>query len=702
MSSTVRLSFLSLFAFCVSVSPGCSTSSGKSGGEGGTANQGGVGDSAGQGSGGSSEQGGGIGTGGAGGSAPVGGQGGIAVLGGAGGSAPGGNGQCALGGPADPIVPTGILTPGEILPNDIHIDFNDPSDLTKNFFVPVGATDVTVKDGALHIANRKYRTLVFDTTPDATATESFDDFRISFRFQSNTGTHVPGAGMLSSTIASNVWLSFFPQTGRDNAARVDFEFSETSNDSLKFIQSGASFAATGTPLNGTPIMNAGVITVDTVDPGPEFFQFNAIVKRVSAGRVRVDAWIMQGDRVALQGTQEIALAKTSGEIAIGGSPVNPSDGFAGELIIDDIVIHRGAVTPPAPQVAALLYDAQNADGFKCYIPPGVAKVSGILYHAVGNYMADRSYNRRFAELHNLALMGGPKDTTNATSVAAAIADCATRSGHAEMNTAPLLLYGFSNGTRTALVGIANSATMRPRILAMNPDSYTPATSYPEPARKIPTLIFKGRMDEGFETTATHLAALATTRNGGGHAAFLNRDKLGHNELAAFYMMFPAFDSVIRSIHADGAMPFEPINEDDAWILPTAAWNVTGTEPSVLPEILPAKGYAGNVGTTSWFIDKDSAFVASAFVAFNRVIALSRPAFGKTGDDRTVRIRVAPTHLDWTKIEIYDRSKLVATLNPCDSMTYTFKNLSKGVHAFIALLYKGGKAYPAHPSTLVIN
>ncbi len=699
MSSTARISFLSLFIFGVSVSPACSSSKSKSGGSGGSANQGGAGDSAGQGSGGSAEQGGKIGTGG-GGVAPLGGQGGVAVAGGAGGTAPGGNGQCALGGPADPVVTTGISEPGEILPNDLHIDFDDPSDLTKNFFVPIGAADVSVKNGALHIANRKYRTLVFDTTPDATATDSFDDFRISFRFQANTGTHVPGAGMLSSTIATNVWLSFFPQSGRDNAARVDFDFSEQSNDNLKFIQTGGSFTATASTQNGTPIMGASVITVDTVDPGPEFYRFNVIVKRVAAGRVRVDAWIMQGDRIALQGSQEIALAKTSGEIAIGGSPVNPSDGIAGDLVIDDIVIHRGSVNAPAPQSAALL--SQSDAGFKCYIPPGVDKVSGILYHAVGNYMADRSYNRRFAELHDLALIGGEKDTTNANSVAAAIADCATRSGHAELNTAPLLLYGFSNGTRTAVLGIANSATMRPRILAMNPDSFTPASNYPESARKIPTLIFKGRMDEGFETTATHLAALATTRNGGGHAAFLNRDKLGHNELAAFYMMFPAFDSVIRAIHADGVMPFEPINEDDAWLLPTTGWNIAGTEASPLPEIVPAKGYEGNVGTTSWFIDRDSAFVASAFVAFNRVIALSRPAFGKTGDDRTVRIRVAPTYLDWNKIEIYDRSKLVATLNPCDPMNYTFKNLSKGMHAFIAILYKGGKAYPAHPSTLVIN
>lgn len=94
--------------------------------------------------------------------------------------------------------------------------------------------------------------------------------------------------------------------------------------------------------------------------------------------------------------------------------------------------------------------------------------------------------------------------------------------------------------------------------------------------------------------------------------------------------------------------------------------------------------------------------STARISFLSLFILPRPAFGKTGDDRTVRIRVAPTYLDWNKIEIYDRSKLVATLNPCDPINYTFKNLSKGMHAFIAILYKGGKAYPAHPSTLVIN
>jgi len=700
MRNPIAIPFLTLLALIALVPPGCNSSENHSGGVGGSANQdGGNNGIAGQ------SQGGGNGLGGAGNSGGNGGTaGGVGGTGGMGGSkmATGGSAACLLGGPTDPYPPTGILDPPEILPNDIHIDFNDPSDLTKNFFVPVGAADVTVKDGALHIANRKYRTLVFDTTPDATPTDSFDDFRISFRFKSEVDTHVPAAGMLASFIASNVWVSFFPQTGRDNAVRVDLDFSEQTNDNLKFIQTGASFSAPSTPMNGTAIPGAGVTTVETVDPGAEYYLFTLIVKRVAAGRVRVDAFIKQGDRIALQGSQEMALAKTSGEIAIGASPVNPSEGKSGDFIIDDIVIHRGAVDAPAAQPEALLYGAQNADGFKCYIPPGLARVTGVLYHAVGNYMVDRTYNRRFAELHGLALMGGPKDTTNATSVAAAIADCATRSGHAELNTAPLLLYGFSNGTRTALLSIANSASMRPRILTMLPDSYTPANHYPDAARKIPTLIMKGIQDEGFETTETHLAALATTRSAGGHASFMNRYKLGHNELAAFYIMFPAFDSVIRTIHADGVMPFEQIVEDDAWLLPTASWNVAPTDPSPMPEIFSAKDYAGNVGTTSWFIDKDTAFTAAAFVAFNRVIALSRPAFGKVGDDRSVRIRVAPTHLDWTKIEIYDRSTLVATLNPCDPMVYTFKNLSKGVHAFIALLYKGGKAYPAHPSTIVIN
>jgi len=80
--------------------------------------------------------------------------------------------------------------------------------------------------------------------------------------------------------------------------------------------------------------------------------------------------------------------------------------------------------------------------------------------------------------------------------------------------------------------------MRPRILAMNPDSYATATYFDAPARSIPTTIFKGISDEGFESTASQLAALRTSRMGGGHVSFQNRNKMGHGELAAFYLMFP--------------------------------------------------------------------------------------------------------------------------------------------------------------------
>ena len=622
-------------------------------------------------------------------------QGGASAQGGSAGSV------CLMGGPGDPVILGGDLEAPEVLPGDIHLKFDNSTDLTQKFFVPAGATDVSVKDGSLQVDYRKYRTLIFDTTPDATPTDSFDDFRVSLRFMANTGSHVPSAGVSSSLVAPAIWVSFFPQQARTDAARVEVLFSETGNDGINFY-TGADFAAPTLTTNGKATTTDDIVTMDPMYPSPSFYTLTVAVKRGAQGRATADAIVSQNGRVIMQGRHEFLLAKTSGEIAIGANAVAGSDGKTNPFVIDDIVIHRGAVTVPDLPTPALFTNGTSPDNFKLYLPPGVKPVKGILYHAVGSYMADREYNRRFADLHELALMGGSKDTTTAASIAAAISTLATMSGHAELTTVPLLLYGFSNGTRTALTGIANTPVMRDRILAITSDSLASATYFPKEAWKIPTLIFKGAADEGLESTDKHLQALKTTRSAGGHASFLNRDKLSHSELGAFAVMFPVFNGVIRAIHADGQMPFESINEDAAWLIPNNTWTMATKDPMPMPQIVSAKGYAGVVGETSWLIDKDSAFAAAALVTFNRVVALTRPPFGKAGDDRTVSIRVSQSMLAWTKIELYDGATLVHTVNPCDPMTYTFNAMLKGFHSLVALLYKDDKAYPSYPSPVVIN
>ena len=308
------------------------------------------------------------------------------------------------------------------------------------------------------------------------------------------------------------------------------------------------------------------------------------------------------------------------------------------------------------------------------------------------YFPERGYTKQFCRIHGFAAIGTPKDNILSGAMKQALASLTQLSGHAELATVPMLLYGFSAGSVGSLPSWTNDPALRPRVIAYHADAYATANHFNADAQKIPSLITSGQAD--LVPMEQQHTAHAAARNGGARMALLERQGLPHAELGAFYIFMPLFERIMKS-------PLQQVDDSKAWLLDKSTWNATGTAPVPMARIMPAAGFTGNLGNTSWFIDKDSAFVGAAFATFRRAIAITHPHHGVAGDTRKIRIRVLDAMKDWSKIEVFDYATVVGTLQPGAPLEFTFASMTAGVHAVSAQVTHDGKVYPSMPVPVLI-
>ncbi len=572
--------------------------------------------------------------------------------------------------------------------------FNDPADLGK-FVVDGVQGEVTVANGALNIAPSKQHTAVFDTTPDGTPSNPFDleagPLTITFRVKSNTTPVVPPVAIVGKSLP-RIWLSFFPQQGRTNAARMTFSWQETSNDSISF---GTGYDLTSSRAT-VPADNEkpGKAILTPIYNGDQFYEVRTTLTKKAAGMVHIVTRIHDGTRIPLEAEQDLAMAKLSGEIAVGGW----ADSTA-PLLIDDFQIIKGATEVHTPKATAF----HTSSKVHLWIPPGVTTVKTLWIESPGCCgVSDGTWDyhphyRNFARAYDMAIVGHDYQT-NAQAVAAGINQLADDSGHPELKTMPVVIYGFSAGSKWTSSFVS---AFPGRVIAFVADAYSTPNDIAAGSRGVPGLFVCGASND--LCTASIVGQMQTARTAGARFGFLEKEKLGHAELGTFFTFMPFFHRAFANRFANRTLPLLAVDDSKAWLIQTGSWNdtVNLTGPVPMPKIFPIAELQGNVRDTGWLMDKDTAFVAAAYTGFRRAVHITPIFDAVEGDSRTVTVRVLDSMKAFTKVELYDYATLIHTFAAGAPLDFEMKNLTAGVHAPSAQLTFEGKVYVAFPQTFVV-
>lgn len=558
---------------------------------------------------------------------------------------------------------------------------------------------VTIEGGVLKIAAFSQHTAILDDQPDGTPTNNFDlakgDIVIAMKVQSNSSPVVPSPA-LANSVLPKVWISFFGQSGRKQAPRVTFNWSEVSNDGFVF--------AAGSDLENSriaPSMDAklsktrAVLTPMVNDE--RFYDFRVTLHLQSPGVVRAVASAFDGTRLVLRDFFDFALAKTFGELAFGAY----SDRTA-PLVIDDFTVTRGKADEPIdPQMIF-----STAGPVHVWIPPGVSKVKGVFIDSPGccgdsNGSWDyRQYLFNFARTYELAVLAHVTGQSQDL-VEKGLANLATKSGHPELTTVPIVIYGFSAGSDWTSAFTSKFAS---RVVAYVADASSKPSDVAAAARGVPGIFTVGDLND-YTPLATMLSSFESVRDVNNHQAILFKEGFSHLEMGSFYLYMPFFVRALDARSPTRALPLLPPDESKAWIIETPTLNPPGAPaPAPMPTIKPAAGYAGGpTNKTGWLMDKEIAYIAAAYGGYRRAVHITPMYDAVAGESRIVKIRTLPSMANWTKLELYDHATLIKTFEPGAAATsFNFANLSKGVHTLIVHMTQGGKVYTSFPQTFIVT
>jgi hypothetical protein len=632
----------------------------------------------------------------------VGGEGGVATSGGV----SGGEAQAGFGGTSESSkdaavldAPTSDSAPNSVDPTVlVNLGFNTASDL-KRLKIDDSPGAVVVEAGVLKFEPFANHTAIVDDQPDATPTNVFDlaqgDLVISMKVQSNSTPIVPSPALVSSVLPK-VWISFFAQSGRKEVPRVSFSWNEVSNDGFLFVPGTDLDSPRGAGSTDPKITKARSVLTPMI-PDERFYDFRVSLHLVSPGVVRAVASAYDGARLVLRDFFDFKLAKTSGEIAFGAFADK-----AAPLLVDDFTIRRATADEPiAPQ---MVYDTTGP--VHVWIPPGVTKVKGVYIDSPGccgdsNGVWDyRPYLMNFARTYDLAVLAHVTGQS-ATLVESGLRDLAEKSGHPELTTVPIVIYGFSAGSNWASSFTSKFAS---RVVAYVADAASKPTEVDMAARGVPGIFTVGDSND-YTPIDVMRSSFESVRTANTHLAVLFKEKFAHLEMGSFFLYMPFFVRALDARSPDRTLPLLPVDESKAYVIETDTLNPPDVlNPAPMAKIFPAAGYAGGpINKTGWLLDKEVATVAAAYGTYRRAVHITPMYDAVAGESRTVTVRVLPTMSNWTKIELYDFATLVKTFEPGTSPTkFNYANLSKGVHTIIAHMTHAGKVYTSFPQTFVVT
>jgi predicted esterase len=353
------------------------------------------------------------------------------------------------------------------------------------------------------------------------------------------------------------------------------------------------------------------------------------------------------------------------------------------------------------------------------MPEGLKVVRGIL--VVGPWAGGDSrdlyrevWYREFMHLHDFAFLGAhwPKSShaENFKVMQKALKQLAADSKHPELVQAPYVATGFSAGG-----GFAS------RLLVEAPDkviasvivgSRLKLTEIKPTAAHLgtPACIINGEHEhtknEDGGMAAVVVPVLAAYRPKGALWGWMAVPGIGHERDAQEVLAMPMLDAAVRLRYpADGDVRKGPVKlkrvaPESGWIADNTTWK------SGLTAITPARKFKGNLGKSSWLLNKDIAFIYRAYATYNRPLKITSPRSDRDQVwDAGSRVTVVvddSRFAGWKKLELYDGAKKVGELAKGPTR-FTVKDLKAGYHAFSVLGTDGrGNLRPSGPVLVVVR
>jgi len=252
-------------------------------------------------------------------------------------------------------------------------------------------------------------------------------------------------------------------------------------------------------------------------------------------------------------------------------------------------------------------------------------------------------------------------------ILAALGWFARQSGHPEVEYAPLLCTGHSNGGQMAY---EFNAWMPARVIAFTVSKGGDYESYDNlspQALSTPALLTAGEADEPRRIAAIH-RIFDTNRPRGAPWSLIVEQGQAHtwNESVPLYLVAmqhaldQRLDAHASSIH--GPVQLKPVDFARAWLADNSTWK------SGITAIYPADRYPGKairVKEASWLIDEDAAMIYRGTATYNDPLklALANNHGPVYGSDEPLTFNGADFgSADWKSVKVYDGATLLGTIS----------------------------------------
>ena len=252
-------------------------------------------------------------------------------------------------------------------------------------------------------------------------------------------------------------------------------------------------------------------------------------------------------------------------------------------------------------------------------------------------------------------------------IVAALGMFAKESGHPEIEHAPLLLTGHSNGGDMAY---EFNAWLPARVVAYTISKggvYESYDNLSDQALSTPAVLAAGEIDQPFRVEAIRRIFFTNRPRGAPISLIVEQDQ-GHtwNQSVPLYLvtMQHALDERLdaNASAAHGPVQLKPVDESRAWLADNSTWK------NGITAIYPAGHYpgkAGRVKDASWLIDQDAAMIYRGIATYNDPLKLALagnhgPVYGS---NEPLLLTCADFGAgEWKSVKVYDGATLLGEIS----------------------------------------
>ena len=346
------------------------------------------------------------------------------------------------------------------------------------------------------------------------------------------------------------------------------------------------------------------------------------------------------------------------------------------------------------------------------IPDGLGVVRGVLVfsNAAGGDTREawkQSWCREFLYMHDFAFLGTKAFNSHSETLIVfhnALRQFAGDSGHREIESAPFAIFGFSAGAGFAMTllddrpdRVIACAAVSARNVRMDSNDAVAAT---------PLCLISGEMETTLNAWIVPL--MEASRPKGALFSWMSVQGFAHRFAGQQVLAIPLLDQAIRLRYPVGQDPLKgpvqllPVDPRNGWIADHTTWK------SGLTTITPYADFKGPLGTSSWLLNKDIAFIYRAFATYDNPLKItSLPP--TTGEPPVLDPGARLTLLvddsafpHWRSMEFFAGAQKLGEAH-APPARFTVSDLKTGVYAFTVLATDAkGIARTSNPALVLVR